>query len=167
MGLIRTAVYSDIVIAAAKDTYVTCIGIIVPATQGYGARLRGFTVGMADETAQDIQMSVKINRIDDVSAGSAGTPGTTIAAANLARPYSYQGNGLLTVGVNYVGAEPSTYNTNANFLMDFNSRGGYSHYFQEYDAPFVGEDQILALLVAPRVATAAQVSGTIIFEELG
>lgn len=167
MGLVRTAAYSDIVIAAAKDTYVTCAAIIVPATQGYGARLRGFTVGMADETAQDIQMSVIVNRINDVSAGSAGTPGTTISAANLARPYSYENDGNLTVGLNYVGAEPSTFLTYPLFMMDFNSRGGYSHYFQDFDTPYAGEDQILAIRVAPRVATAAQVSGTIIFEELG
>lgn len=153
---------NNVACGAVADTYTTLAALIAAATTGYKARLLRLNVGPSDDSPADANISVKVARIDDVSAGGAGTK-TGVAAADMGRPFSDQRDGIITGGHTYT-VEPTVYGDPV-FQMDFNVRGGFFHEWDLADAPIIDNDQLLGILVAPRAASAATVSMTLEFEE--
>jgi len=156
-------IFEDVASDAVANQFMTAAAIIASANAGYRARLRSFTIGFSDDAPVDLALCVKINRIDDVSGGGAGTK-TAVTVGNMGRPHNEQRDGVISGGVDYT-VEPTVYRTEELFVTDLNTRGGFSKSWGIEDAPMIDNDQILGLLVAPRSAVAIRVSGTLVFEE--
>ena len=165
MGAYRSAVFNNISTGAVADTYKTMAAVLTGDTAGYEIRLRAVIIGVSLDAPADLQVSMKVNRIADISAGGAGTPDSSIAAANLARPRSGSRDGVSTFGYDY-SAEPTTYETNPHYQIDFNLRGGHTKEWGIEDGIIGGQDMLVGILMAPRTANAAVISGTVIWEEL-
>lgn len=154
-------VVDDVACGAVANTYTTLAAILTADTAGHKARLLRLNVGPSDDSPADANISVKVARIDDISGGGAGTK-TAVTAANLGRPQSDQLDGVVTAGHTYT-VEPTAYGA-ALFQMDINIRGGFFHEWDLADAPTIGRDMLLGVLVAPRAASAAKVSMTLEIE---
>ena len=161
---VYTLPFSNVDTGATADTYKTIAAIIAGATAGHKARLRRLVITPADDSPADANVNVRINRIDDVSAGSAGTT-TAVSAANMARPISDQRDGVITGGRNYT-AEPTAYVTEPVWQASFNSRGGLTYEWGLDDAPVINNDQLLGLLASPTASAARTLSGSLTFEEI-
>ena len=161
----RKAVFSDIATGASANTYKTMAAILASATAGYKARIRELVIVVSLDAPADLQVSLKVNRIADVSAGGAGTADSSIAASALARPNTDDRDGVTTFGYDY-SVEPTTYETNAHYLVDFNLRGGHTKVWGVEDSIYINNDMLIGILMAPRTAAAATISGTVVWEEL-
>lgn len=159
-----TLAFSNIDTGGTADAYKTIAALIASATAGYKARLRRLVVTPADDSPADANINVRINRIDDVSAGGAGTA-TAVTAANMGRPLSDQRDGVITGARNYT-AEPTAYNTEPLWQASFNSRGGLTYEWGIDDAPVINNDQLLGLLASPTASAARTLSGCMTFEEI-
>ena len=164
MGKIFYMNWNNVASGASADTYTTIASVIAAAGTSYIGRVRAINVGPDDDAPADLNISVKLNRIVDVSAGGAGTA-TAVTAANMNRQISYTADGILT-GAHTYSVEPTAYATNPIFTTSFNLRGGFFKEWGVDDAPWIWNDQLIAVLIAPRTAAAATTSGTITYEEL-
>jgi len=156
--------WNNVASGASADTYLTVASVIAAAGTSYMGRIRAINVGPADDAPADLNISIKMSRIADVSAGGAGTK-TAISAANMPRAISYTADGILTGGHTY-SVEPTAYETYPIFVTDMNLRGGFFKEWGIDDAPWIMNDQLIGVLIAPRTAAAATTSGTITYEEL-
>ena len=161
MGLRFTVPFSNVASGAVADTFVTLAAIVAGDTAGTRARLRSLQIGPADDAPQSIDLAVRVNRIDDLSGGSAGTPGATPTPA---QKDSLSRAAVCTAGTAYSG-EPSTYLTVPLWEVGMNAMNSLIKEWGEEDAPVANRDQVLGLLVAPRSAVAATLSGVLEFEE--
>lgn len=161
-----TIPFSDIASDAAADTWKTIAALEVGDSQENRFRLRELMIGPGDTTPLDENLQVKINRINDLSAGSVGTAGTTIAAANIS-PVDAKCAPVVDceANINY-SAEPTTYNTNALWQGAFNLRGALIKQWEPDAAPSAFRDQLLAVLVAPEdaITGGAKVCGCMLVE---
>lgn len=144
----------------AADTFQTMAAGIVAAAETALVQLLGFNIAACTGAYSDEAFEVKVNRINDVSAGGAGTK-TAITAANMPRQWSGMGDPSFTGGVLYT-VEPTAYETNAIYHDVSNDRGRISHFWPEGTGPIMSDDQLIGLLMAPRFAgpTQGQWSGT-------
>ena len=156
--------WSDVASGAVADAYVTQAAMRVAATTGLRARLIGFGIGMSDNSPTDKPLSCRINRIDDVSAGGAGTRTTIAVGAVFKWGSSRQPNSPATGEITYTG-EPTAYIASPNWgpVWEINDRGliMLPGSFSPIDCE---EDQIVGLLLAPRNAVAIRTSGFLMWE---
>ena len=154
--------FDDIPTGPTADLLKTFMQIIVADTAGLRCRIRSVALGPADNTASDENVVVKLKRINDVSAGGAGTAGTTISVANVIKKDRLIGDSPASVKLNY-SSEPTTYEA-SGWTIGVNGRGGFIKEWSEEDAPVIGQDQAIGLLVAPRSTIAVRLSGSIEWE---
>ena len=146
--------------SASADTLQTAAAIIAGDTAGYRCRIRSITVGPADDSPADLNLSIQLKRIEDYSAGGAGTAGsnpTPVPKDSLSRA------SVCTAGIEYSG-EPTAYG-DAFWETEISRRNTVIKEWSVEDAPICNRDQVIGLLIAPRTAAAAVISGTIEFEE--
>jgi len=157
-----TLPFDNKVTHATADTYLTVASLIVPDTAGVRCRIRSLTVGPAQDSQTDIPYAIKIDRIDDVSAGTAGTK-TAVAVADIGKKDPGAPNSTVSGGVAYT-VEPTTYNGEPLWLSAQNDRGTLIKEWGPEDAPSADADMLLGVLMAPRTSVAITVSGCIEFE---
>ena len=145
---------------ASAGTYKTMAAFNVPNTAGLRLRVRSISVGPADTAPNDRNWSAAIRRVASVSSGSAGTPGTSISAANVPKKDT-SGPDCIAGGGTIYSAEPTTFETNPLWQDDCNDRGGIIKEWDQNGAPKALANQLIALCIAPRTANAAEISGTI------
>lgn len=151
---------ADVATTGSADTFKTIAAILVADTAGHRARLRRLTIGFADNTPADAQVSFQVKRILDVSAGGAGTStAVTPGKVDPGTPAS-----LVSAGKNFT-VEPTAYETDPLWTDDLNTRGGVVIEWNEDDAPRVTQDMLLGVLAAPRAAAAQQVTVTMEVEQ--
>lgn len=148
---------------ASAGTYKTMAAVNVPNTAGLRIRVRAVSIGPADTAPNDRNWSVALYRVASVSSGSAGTPGTSIAAASIPKKDTSGPDSIAGGGTIY-SAEPSTFEGNPLWQDDCNDRGGIIKEWDQNGAPKAIANQLMALRVAPRTANAAEISGTMEFE---
>lgn len=154
----------DVATGAVADTFKTLLAIIAADTAGYRARLLKLIVGPSDDTPQDLNVALRLNRVDDVSAGGAGTANSNPTP----RPIdSLSRAAVITAGEDYItgGAEPTTYGTVPIWQAEMNRRNTLIQEWVPDEAPVINRDQLLGLLAAPRTAAAARLSVSFEFEE--
>lgn len=147
---------------ATKDLYTTIAALIVPDVAGNRCRVTAINIGCDDDVPEDRFVSVKLARIADVSAGAAGTK-TAVTGANMAKTDPNSVASIITGGLEYT-AEPTAYETRPLFEQPFNLRSGFIKEWPENQAKIADRDMLIAILVAPRTANIARVSGSIEFE---
>jgi len=155
--------FTDVPSGAVADTFKTIAALIAADTAGYRCRLRSLQVGPADDAPADLNVALQLQRVDDVSAGGAGTANsnpTPVPKDSLARA------AVISAGEDYVtgGVEPTTYG-NPLWQIDINRRNSVIKEWGVEDAPVINRDQLLGLLAAPRTAAAVRLSGALEFEE--
>jgi hypothetical protein len=160
-----TIPFEDVDTGIVADTFKTMAALEIADNQENKWRLVEIMVGPSANTPQDLNVDIQVKRINDVSAGGAGTS-TAITAANLplseddaTPPVDLEGN------VNY-SAEPTTYETHPQWHGSFNARGALIHQWEANKGPVVKRDQLLGLLAAPQTTTAITLSGHMIFEQV-
>ena len=152
--------FNNVSTGAVADTYKTLLALVAADTAGYRFRLRSINLGPGDDAPQDLNVSIKLGRVEDVSAGGAGT-GT--AATPLPKD-SLSRAAVITAKTNCT-VEPTTYGAVAAFELDLNRRNSFVKEWSSEDAPVFNRDQLAGLLGAPRTAAAAVLSGSMEFEE--
>lgn len=156
--------FSDIATGAVADTFTTMATVVSADTTGYRYRVRSIEVGPADDTPSDANVAIRLERVADVSAGSAGSSADTVSAANMPKVDPSSRDSVMT-GARAHSVEPSTFETEPLFQLDINVRGGFIKEWALEDAPIAGQDMLIALRAAPRAGSAVRVSGAIEFEE--
>ena len=158
--------FDDISSGAVADTYKTIAAIRAADTAGYRCFVSGLIIGPSEDAPADLNYSARLMRVDDVSAGSAGTAGSSPTPEKVD---SLSRAAVITAGLDYItgGAEPSTYSTTGMFQLPLNRRNSFEGIWPTYDLSpmIVNRDQLAGLLVAPRTAAAVAVSGVIEFTE--
>ncbi len=159
--------FEQIATGSTADVYKTMAALIVDDTQGHRIRVRGIHVYPADPNPLAHNIGVHLDRILDLSAGSAGTPGTTpdpVAKADM--PHHDPGSvDSLVAGERDYTAEPTTFQTESLFVGGFHMNGGLiNERFDEDEKYVCTRDMLIALRCAPRAAVTLTVSGVILFE---
>lgn len=152
MGNHFVATAEDVATSASADTYITILGLLLADTIGFRARLRKLSVGCADGTPVDKALAIQVKRVDDVSAGGAGTATALTEDAKWSDPHTPNVAASKTYTV-----EPTTYGQPL-WHIELNARGSIVMAWDAEDAPVIERDQLLGILVAPRDAAARQVS---------
>ncbi len=149
---------------AVLDVYTTMAAVIVDDTQGHRIRVRGIHVYPADPNPLDHNIGVHLDRIADISAGSAGTLGDTVAKADM--PHHDPGSvDSLVLGRRNYSVEPTVFETESLFVGGFHMRGGLINERFDDDEKYVcTRDMLIALRCAPRASVIMTVSGVILFE---
>lgn len=159
-----TCPFDNIPTGAVADTYKTIAIIQVADTAGSRIRATKVVAGPADDTPADKTIGLRIMRVADVSAGSAGGGGTTIAAGSVPKKDAAAPDSPASLRIGPT-SEPSTFEANPLWLGAMNDRGGIIDVWSEdSDKPHATQDQLLALQGAPRTAAAVRISGSIEFE---
>ncbi len=150
---------TNVATGEVADTFKTMLAVIAGDTAGYRGALRKLTIGPSDDEPKDLNVAVKLCRIDDLSAGNAGTK----TAVTPVQKDSLSRAAVLSGGKNYTG-EPDTYG-NPIWEVDMNRRATIVMEWDEEQAPVINRDQLLGLLAAPRTAAAANLTITMEFDE--
>jgi hypothetical protein len=153
-------VFDDQASGAVADTFKTVAALIAADTAGYRCRIRSLQIGPADDTPSDANIAVRLNCTDNAGAG---TPGASISGANIPKTDPDSVDSVISGATGYT-VEPTTYATQPLWQMDMNVRGGFIKEWDIESAPVVARNTTLGLLIAPRAASAQNVSGTIEFE---
>ena len=151
--------FSAVDSGAVADTPKTIAAVQAGDTAGYRCRLRALAIGLSEDTPVDESIEVSVKRVDDVSAGGAGTK-TAVTPTPMD---SLSRAAVCSAGKNYT-AEPTTYGE-ALFEVELNGRNSLVKEWSPEDAPVCNRDQLVGLLVAPRTANAREVTGSLEFEE--
>ncbi len=158
-----TVNFDNVATSATGDLFKTMAALIAADTLGFRCRLRKLMIGPSDDAPADLNVAVQIKRVDDVSAGNAGTADSNPTAV----PHdSLSRAAVITTGVGYLvgGTEPTTYGLPlAQF--ELNRRATAIVEWDADTAPVIGRDQLLGVLAAPPTAAAALLSGSLTFEE--
>jgi len=160
--MMYSMVFDDLATGTTADVFKTAASLIVADTVGHRCRLRSLNIGPSDDVPADQNITVKVSRIADVSAGTAGTK-TAVTTANMAKKDPGSVDSLVSGGVNYT-AEPTTYENESLFTQDMNARGGFLKEWSAKTAPIFTQDSLCGILVAPRATTAVRFSGSLEFE---
>lgn len=152
--------FSNVATGAVADTFTTIAGLLAADTAGYRCRLRSIQVGPGDDAPADLNVALRINRVNDVSGGGAGT-----ATAVTPQPKDSECRAAVIAGKHTYTVEPTTYETVPIWDCDMNRRNTIIKEWAADDAPVINRDQLLGLQAAPRTAAAATLSGTLEFEE--
>lgn len=151
--------------SGVSDAYKTAAAVIADDVDKARFRIRSITVGPSDNVPPDANLSVILNRIADLLAGSVGTKGAAITSAGMQRANADTQDPLATGGIEY-SVEPTVYETEPVYQMDFNAHAGLIKDFTPGTGPVINRDQLLGLRVASRTGTAIKCSGTIEFEPI-
>lgn len=158
--------FDNVSSGAVADAYTTFLALRAADTLGYRFRILELMVGPADDAAVDLNFSVALRRVPDVSAGGAGTAGSAVTPEptdDLSRA------AVITCGIDYVsgGVEPTTYDTVSLWNAAFNRRNSVPWVWDRNDPkiPIANRDQLIGLVGAPRTGAAAVMSGYVVFEE--
>lgn len=163
--MIYTASFEDFLIGAVADTFSTAIAMLIPdTTAGHRARIREISISPAVNATYDNYIAIKIARVEDVSAGTAGTAGATIAAADMNRMDPDGRIPFWTCPIEY-SVEPTAYDAKEVWGAGMHGYMTYEHYWEEKMAPVALRDQLLGVLLAPRAAADGAFSGTITMED--
>jgi hypothetical protein len=156
--------FEAVALSATAGTYKTLAAIIVPDTPGVRVRVTALNIGPGNANPPDTDIEVKLNRIDDVSGGTAGTT-TAVSAANMGKKDSGAPTCTVSGAVNYT-AEPTVYNTTEpQYRLGMNARASaIKEWIDPDDMPKGGADQLIGLLAASRDTTQPKISGSIEFE---
>lgn len=152
-----SAVLSNLASGSSADTFKTLLSLKAGSTTGHRGRLISLEIGPADDSPQDLNGAIRINRADQTTDGTstAQTPAKLDPSAEAS---------VMTGGVNHT-AEPTTYETVPLWEVGFNTRGSFFKEWLEADAPRWGPDETLGLLIAPRSNNQITVSATVVWEE--
>ncbi len=159
--MIYSLTVEDVATGVAADTFTTLLALKAAETSGHRGRLLKLCVGPSDNTPADINLSVKVNKTNNTANGAGSS---NVASAAIPKTDPAQRNSIMTGYYGYSG-EPTTYDTQAPWNMDFNRRGGLIENWDEREAPSWGPNETLGILLAPRTAAAARVTITLIWEE--
>lgn len=163
--MLYTVPFDDIASGTTDDTYRTIALIIVPDTDdGHRARIRRVVCGPSDNTPLDNNYGLDIRRIADQSAGSAGTPASTITGANMPKIDPGSQDAIFSAGIDYSGGEPGTYESNPVWQAGCNAHGRVNEMLDDTEMPIGKRDQTLGLRICPRGTTANRVSGYMVVE---
>lgn len=164
--MIYTVYFDDVSTSAVADEQKTLQAIRAADTLGYRAKIVELFVGPADNAPVDLNVSLQLKRVDDVTAGGAGTPNSAVTPQPVD---SLSRASIITAGEDYVtgGVEPTTYGAVPLWVGDINRRNSIPWFWDEFDpkVPVMNRDQLIGLLGAPRTAAAAVLSGYIKFKE--
>ena len=155
--------FEDFATSATINTYLTAVACNATDTIGHRYRLRELDVHSADDTPVDKNLAVQVKRVENVTGGTTGTPGTTIAAGDMQRRDTLSVACPFGAGIEYT-VEPTVYETIAIKQWEFNAHGGLIYGWSVADAPVCNRNQLIGVLVAPRANGALQVSGGIAIE---
>ncbi len=137
--------------SASANTYKTILGLKMASTTGHKARLRRLTVGGGGGAAQDLQVSVKIDRTTNATDG-------TSTSVNVATILQHEADSVASnvnaIGKNYT-VEPTVLAGDAGAGGSLNTRGALVLEWQRGEGPEWGITQTLCILAAPGAATAA------------
>jgi hypothetical protein len=163
MGLFYYVNVKNVLTGAVADTYKTMIAVIVDATLGHRFRLRKAWGGCSEDSPPDLQIAVDVGRIEDFSAGGVGSGSTLVDKPNIARRETAGPQSDMQARTVYTG-EPTTYDVEALFALEFNGRGGFVKEWSPDEAPVFVNDQVMGLRFAPRTAVARTITAGVIFE---
>ena len=154
--------FTDLPTSSTINEKTTLAALIVPATVGYRFRLRALIIGFSKDTPDDQPVAITIQRISDLSGGTAGTS-TAVSTVNIPKkdPSSIDS---LVPGARAYSLEPTVYDPEVLFADEINDRGGIIKEWDEEGAPRFTQDMLCGLVAAPRQAIEARVSGTLEFE---
>jgi len=142
---------------AVADTYKTFVGVKAANTTGYRLRLRSLFVGPTVDSPVDRNVGVKVARTNNAADGT-GTAQTPEPKSNQLRA------SVMTAKVDY-SAEPTTYDTPPLWAAGMNLRGAILKEWAPEDAPCVGPNETLGVLIAPRSANAERLTVAVEYEE--
>lgn len=165
--MIYSLSFSAVSLSTTPGTFKTVAGIIVPAGAPIArAAVTRIVIGPADALPFDRDLVARLIR-----AATAGTPGTAVTAAQLAKSDPAGRDPVCTGGINYPAAtEPGSLDTYPSWLSGFNDRSGVDHPFTEEDEEVkaIGATGVvICLQIAPMASTgtASVVSGCLKFRE--
>jgi hypothetical protein len=147
----------DVATGAVVDTFKTMLSMISANTDGHRGELQFFSVCGAGGDPQDIQVTCRINRTNNATAGTstAVTP-TSLDPDSLAT--------VITSGKNY-SVEPTTYESSFALEAAFNARAGFTWSAPRGMGIKWKKNQTLAILCTPGTATATTLNLTAHFEQ--
>jgi hypothetical protein len=150
-----------LVTGASANTYITILGLKLPNTTGYRARLRRLVIGGGGVAPQDLQVSLRIRRTGNTADG-------TSTAVNVNTIGDSRGGSVASrvsaIGKNY-SAEPTTFENGALGGGPINTRATLALNWSADDAPVWGPNQTLCLEAAPGSASAATLEAALEWEE--
>jgi len=143
----------------ASGTYKTLANVISDDTAGHRFKLIRLAVGPSNATPPDLDGNFQVKRIADTTAGTTGTAGTSISAANIPKKDTQSIDALFSAGTGY-SAEPTAYETNPIHQFGVNAHGAYIKDWEAdgEDPPKFHQNQSCGLLGTSRGA-AFNVSG--------
>lgn len=155
-GRMFTVSFRDVLGDAVADADTTLAAIIAADTAGHRCRVRSIALGFSDGTPADENMGVSLQRTDNAGAGakSAFTP-VPFDSDSLAA--------IITAGVDYT-SEPTDYG-DPLWAIELHQQNSLIQEWAPEDAPVCNRNETIGLVTTPRVATAATMSGHIVFEE--
>lgn len=142
---------------AAVGTYKSLLSVIFGNTTGYRGRVRKLSVQPDGEAAQDVNVSLRLTKTDNTSAGTA----TAVTPKKLDAD-SVATNA--TAGKNYT-AEPTTVDSQHFWEGAINGRGGIVIEWAPNEGPKWGKNETLLLQGSPGAASAVKLSATIEWDE--
>ncbi len=149
----------DEILSGWTGTDRTVASLTVADTAGNRCRVRSITLG-GEHDAQDAAIKVKLQRIADLSAGTAGT---ATAVTKVPKTDPGAPDSIITCKTAYT-AEPTAYEAESVWIMGFNHRGTMCKEWDEENAPVITRDQLFGLLVTTESLSGKNVNGTIKFE---
>ena len=141
--------------AAAAGTFESVLGLEAGAAEK--GKLKSISIGGGGEAPKDVQMTARLVRSDQTTAGTA-TARTPTKKDPAGRASDMTGKHTYT-------AEPTTLDTEFLLEFGFNGRGTVVKEFQPGQEPEWGPSETLLLQVAPGEATAVKVDATLEWEE--
>lgn len=153
-----TIPFENVSTGATADVFRTIAALIMPTSGGTcRAAIEGLRLGCGDASPSDLTLVARIRRV--LTGSSKGSPGTTIAAANIPKKDNLSQDAPFTAGINYSGGEPS-YEAKTLWEFTFNTRTGL--FESLWGNEIIGNyDQVIGLEVAPRTSAARAVYGSL------
>lgn len=136
---------------AVANTFAGLVGIKLANTTGHRARLRRLFVGGASGAAQDLQVSIKVQRTNNTTDGT--STAVNVNTIGSERPSSVA-SVVTAIGETYT-VEPTTYENGVVAGGSFNTRGGLLLEWGPGEGPEWGINQTLVVRGAPGSASAA------------
>jgi hypothetical protein len=151
---------TNVATSAVADTVKTMLMVRAADTLGHRCKLLALIVGPADAAPADANFGIGIKRVNDVSAGGAGTftAVTPSPADDLSRAAVVTGGHTATV-------EPTTYETTWLWgPVGLNSRNSLSQWLGDLDL-VVNRDALAGVIMWPEAAAAGNWNITMVVEE--
>jgi hypothetical protein len=146
---------------STANEFITVLGMKLPNTVGYRARLRKLTIGGAGAAAQDVQTSFRLRRTNNTSDGT--STAVNVNTIGKADPNS-RDSFVSAIGKNY-SAEPTTFENGTLGVAPINSRNTLVMEWDPETAPKWGPNHTLCLEAAPGAASAVSLDVVAEWEE--